>query len=78
VSPRTFKTAIVETEIISQAQISALNKVTLLVVKEGLTVTVLTYHYVFSCFLSAVITMSAQVVVLAVAQLITVKFLCSP
>jgi hypothetical protein len=48
---------------------------TLLVVRERVPVTVITYHCMCTCFLSVAITMSEQVDPSTVAQRISVKFL---
>jgi hypothetical protein len=57
------------------AETSARNRIALLVVREGISITVKTYQYVSTCFLSALIMMSEQVVPSAVVQCISVNFL---
>jgi len=59
----------------SSAEIPVYNKITLLVLWEGIPITVIMYHCVSTCCLSAVIMISEQVVPSAVVQCIIVKFL---
>jgi hypothetical protein len=59
----------------SSVEIPAYNKITLLIATARIPVTVITYRCVSTCLLSAVITMSEQVVPSAVVQSITFKFL---
>jgi hypothetical protein len=56
----------------SSTEVPTQNKITLLVVREEITITITTYHCASTCFLSLVITINEQVAPLAVAQCIIV------
>jgi hypothetical protein len=58
----------------SNAGISTLKKITLLVCREGVPVTIVMYCYVSTCFLSVVISMSEQMVPSAVMQYPSLNF----
>jgi len=55
----------------SNTELSALNKITLLAVRQGIPITVIMYYCMCTCFLSVRIKMNEQLVPSAVAQRIS-------